>query len=109
MTTEIVIAMYRPHAGKTDQLCGLIREHVPTLRRLELATDRAPIVMQAENGTVLEIFEWATPDAARLAHEHPEVGRIWEAMGQISDLVTLDTLDEKATRFPHFSPLDLVV
>jgi len=44
MTTEIVIAMYRPHEGKTDELYMPLRDHLPTLRRLELATDREAVI-----------------------------------------------------------------
>ena len=104
MNPEIVIAMYRPHEGKDGELRALIREHVPTLRRLELITDRPAMLLRARNGTYLEIFEWRQ---VGVAHEHPEVARIWEAMELVADLVSLSSLDESSRSFPHFTPISL--
>ena len=44
---SLVIAMYRPHPGREDELENLIRKHVPTLRDLELATSRPPILARS--------------------------------------------------------------
>ncbi|MCY4094964.1 MAG: hypothetical protein OXG05_07540 [Gammaproteobacteria bacterium] len=104
MNPEIVIAMYKPHEGKDIELRALIRKHVPTLRRLELITDRPALLAQAQNGTYLEIFEWR--EVGRV-HEHPEVARIWEAMELVADLVSLSSLDEAKRSFPHFKPVEL--
>jgi hypothetical protein len=104
---QVVFALYRPHAGKEAELRRLIAQHVPTLRRLELITDRPAVLVKSRNGTFIEIFEWRSNDAARQAHEHPEVAKIWEAMGPISDLPALETLEEIKNRFPHFEPVDL--
>jgi len=107
MSTEIVIATYKPHAGNDEALRALIREHLPTLRKYELATDRPSILMRAKDGTYLEIFEWATADSARQAHEHPAVAKIWEGMGALGEMPTLGQLDEAKQTFPHFEPVDL--
>ena len=107
MSSEIVIALYHPHEGKEDQLLMLVKDHVPTLRRLELATDRAAICARAKDGTILEVFEWRTADSARQAHEHPEVAKVWEAMGEVSDMRMLEDLEESGKPFPHFTPVDL--
>jgi|SRR5579883_835151 len=104
---QVVFALYKPHAGKDAELRKLIAEHVPTLRRLELITDRPATLVRSGNGTYVEIFEWATVESAGLAHQHPEVARVWEAMGQVCDLPTLDSLEETKHRFPHFAPVDL--
>lgn len=105
MSPEIVIAMYRPHEGKDAELRDLIREHLPTMRRLGLITERPSILCRSANGTYLEIFEWTSIDAARQAHEHPEVARVWEAMGAIADFPSLATMEESGRRFPHFAPV----
>ena len=107
MTPEIVIALYRPHEGKDAELRELIDTHIPTLRRLELVTDRPPILAKAKDGTYMEIFEWATAEAAGQAHQHPEVAGVWEAMGQVADLPVLNSLEEAKAHFPHFQPVDL--
>jgi hypothetical protein len=104
---QIVIALYKPHSGKDADLRKLIAQHIPTLRRLELITDRPSILMKSKDGTYLEIFEWANEDSAGKAHTHPEVAKIWEAMGPVSDLPVLGTLEEVQNRFPHFVPVSL--
>lgn len=104
MNPEVVIAMYKPHEGKDSELRTLIREHVPTLRRLELITDRPALLVRARDGTYLEIFEWRQ---VGVAHEHPEVARIWEAMELVADFATLSGLDEASRNFPHFTPVTL--
>ena len=80
---------------------------MPTLRRLGLITDRPPVLVRSANGTYIEVFEWATAEAAGLAHQHPEVAQVWEAMGRIADFPPLDSLEESKGRFTHFTPVDL--
>ena len=48
MKPEIVFALYRPHEGKDAELRELIKKHMPTLRRLELVTDRIPILVKSK-------------------------------------------------------------
>lgn len=106
MPTEIVFAAYRPHPGKSEALTPLVREHLPTLRKLGLATDREGMLVRAKDGTWIEVFEWSSAEAARNAHEHPAVARIWEAMGKVCDFVSLASLEEAAKPFAHFAPAD---
>jgi hypothetical protein len=37
--------------------------------------------VKSKNGTYIESFEWSTPEAVAAVHHHPEVGKVWEAMG----------------------------
>jgi hypothetical protein len=101
----VVIALYKPHAGKDAELRRIIAQHLPVLRRLELVTDRPAILARAKDGTYLEIFEWRTAESADLAHHHPEVAKVWEAMGAIADYPALESLGEARERFPHFEPV----
>jgi hypothetical protein len=39
MKSEVVFALYRPHAGKDAELRRLIAQHLPVLRRLELVSE----------------------------------------------------------------------
>lgn len=107
MKPEVVFALYQPHEGKDAELRQLIAEHIPTLRRLELITQRPAILAKSTNGTYIEVFEWRSAESAGQAHQHPEVAKVWEAMGEIADLPTLDSLEEARARFPHFEPVDL--
>lgn len=104
--TDIVITAYRPKPGQGDQLFALTRTHVPLLRRLGLATARAPIAMVGDGGVVAEVFEWADGAIAR-AHETPEVQALWARYAEISDYVALRELPETGEIFATFAPLDL--
>jgi hypothetical protein len=104
---QIVIAIYLPRDGSDSELRTLIAEHAPTLRRLGLLTDRAPVVLRSANGSYIEIFEWTSGEAADRAHDHPEVARMWEAIAKIADFKPLASLPEAAEAFSHFEPLAL--
>lgn len=107
MKPEIVFALYRPREGKDAELLELISQHLPVLRRLELITSRPAILLKSKNGTYIEIFEWRSSESANIAHQHPEVAVVWEAMSEICDLPGLDSLEECKERFPHFAPVNL--
>lgn len=100
-----VIACYRPKAGQEAALLDLVRGHVPALRRLGLVTDRAPYCMRAANGTLVEVFEWASAKAIEAAHENPQVHRIWAAFGAACSYVKLSELAEAQQLFAEFEPL----
>jgi hypothetical protein len=107
MTGQIVIAAYRPHTGKDEQLKELLKNHVPRLRRLNLATDRTPVLMQAANGTFIEVFEWASAEAIERAHEHPVVHTMWAEFEAVCDYESLSNLEEIKGLFPGFTPVEL--
>ena len=105
MSTEIVFAVYRPHPGREAELERLVRSHVPMLRDLDLVTAREPVIVRARDGALVEVFEWASPESARLAHEVPAVVRVWEQMGAVAEFGTLAALPEAGEEFPHLRPL----
>ena len=94
MSSQIVIAMYKPNEGKRQDMLDLVKDHVPALLKYELISDRPSILMEAEDGALLEIFEWTSANSAELAHTHPVVAKIWEAMGKVGSFGTLDSLAE---------------
>lgn len=100
-----VIACYRPKPGQDAALMALVRSHVPTLQRLGLATDRAPMQMRAADGTCVEIFEWSSAAAIEAAHQHPEVQPMWAAFGAACEYVKLSQLAEAQQLFAEFKPL----
>ena len=104
---QVVFALYRPHEGKDAELRRLIVQHLPVLRRLEMITDRPPVLVRSKNGTYIEVFEWRSAAMSGRAHEHPEVAGLWKAMGQIADFPGLEGLEEAKERFPHFEPVAL--
>jgi hypothetical protein len=102
---ELVIAVYRPKAGQEAALRALALAHWPLLRRVGLVSDRAPIVMQAQDGAIVDIFEWTSAKAAEAAHHQPEVAAHWEAMSEVADFANLASLAEAQATFPHFRSL----
>ncbi|MCA9612411.1 MAG: antibiotic biosynthesis monooxygenase [Sandaracinus sp.] len=103
---RIVIACYRPKPGATDALHALVRTHVPRLRAEGLVTDRAPIAMAAEDGTVVEVFEWASREAIERAHASPVVHAMWEEFGAVCDYVPIASVAEASALFSEMTPLD---
>ena len=101
---DVVIVAYRPKPGCDAALIELARDHVPHLRRLGLATDRPPFLLQGEDGVIVEVFEWK-PGAIATAHEHPDIQKMWERYAAVCDYVPLNTLPEAAEMFARFQPL----
>ena len=73
MEEQITIACYKPKPGKAEALHLLMREHLPILRSQDLVTDRDSIIMEAKDGTIIEVFEWKSLAAIEKAHTNPEV------------------------------------
>ena len=104
---SLVIAVYRPRKGKAKALLEIVGDHVPTLRRLGLVTSREAIVGKAEDGSIIEIFEWVSDEAIDRAHHDPTIQRIWKRINSASDCVSLSALNESRMPFPSFEPLDV--
>jgi hypothetical protein len=104
---RIVISCYRPKAGCQDALRALIREHVATLRTIGLVTERIPITMEARDGTFVEVFEWASPQAIGAAHRHPVVLKMWEEYGKVCDYLPISQVPEASQLFSEFTPVQV--
>ena len=104
---RVVIACYRPKPGQADALRALVVRHHATLHGLGLVTGRAPIAMQAADGTFLEVFEWRSAEAIQQAHGHPAVLAMWEEYGQVCDYVPVAAVDEATRLFSDFTPVDV--
>jgi hypothetical protein len=104
---QMVIAVYRPHAGKENQLLELVREHVPILRGEGLATERLPLVLRAGGGELVEIFEWQSAEAIDQAHTNPAVLAMWERFAAVCDYETLANLLESQQMFSPFELVEL--
>jgi hypothetical protein len=104
---NMVIAVYRPRAGREAELLELVRGHVPALRKLGLATERPPTVLRAKDGSLLEVFEWVSPEAVERAHHLPEVQQLWARFEQVCEWAPLESLEEARTPFSHFELVDV--
>ncbi len=103
---HLVIACYRPKPGKEADLLAAVRDHLPVLREEKLATERAPIVMRAADGTLVEVFEWVSKEAVDRAHSSPAVLELWERFEASSNYVSLRELQEANDLFAHFAPAE---
>ncbi len=103
----LVIVAYRPKPGQEEALLELTRRHIPILREQGLVTDRVPTAMQAKDGTVVEVFEWASEDAISDAHKNPAVLEMWSRYGEACDIVPLNGLAETSDMFASFAPISL--
>ncbi len=98
---RIVIVGYKPKPGQADALRALMKDHVAILRAQGLATDRPSILMEAEDGTIVEVFEWASKEAIEQAHGNPRVLEMWAQCGEVCEYVPVGTLAEAGQLFPN--------
>lgn len=102
---RIVIVGYKPKPGKTRALKELTKTHVPRLKKEGLVTDREAIIMEAEDGTIVEVFEWLSKEAIQQAHSNPEVLKMWGEYAEVCDYVPIGSLSEFKNLFAEFSPV----
>ena len=101
---RIVIVAYKPKPGKAAALKELTKTHVSRLKKEGLVTDREPVNMETADGTVIEVFEWLSEEAIKLAHSNPAVHQIWADYAEVCDYVPLNTLTEAGNLFAEFIP-----
>jgi hypothetical protein len=102
---RFVIACYAPKTGMADQLLAAVRRHMQVLRAEGLVTDRPSYVMRADDGTIVEVFEWQSAEAISKAHETPAVQALWEQFGAVCEYRPLHTLPEAQRLFAEFEPV----
>ena len=102
---SISVACYRPKAGCEEALLVEVRDHLPPLRAAPQVTERASIVMRAKDGTVIEIFEWVSPEAIASAHSNPVVLEIWKRFEAVCSYEVPGDVAEFQNMFAHFEPV----
>ncbi len=106
MSGIVVIGTYRPRSGKGAEFEALLRAHVPLLRSGGFLTERPGEVLRELKGDCLiEIFEWASRDAAVQAAQDPRVRDHWAKMQSAAEFLPLNTLAEANKPFCHFEAL----
>ncbi|SDT54646.1 hypothetical protein SAMN05216490_3979 [Mucilaginibacter mallensis] len=103
---RIVIVGYKPKAGKAEALKVLMQTHVQRLRQEGLATDRESILMEATDGTIVEVFEWVSAEAIQSAHTNPAVLQMWGEYAEVCDYVPVGSLAEAGNLFSDFTPVE---
>lgn len=98
--------MYKATSEENQKkLLEILQRHVPTLRQYELIDEAPAFLLQSEDGTLIELFEWKDEKAMHVAHEHPAIRTIWGEMEGICTFPSLQDLPEAKHRFPNFKLL----
>ena len=100
-----VLASFKPKPGQEAALLAVVREHVPKLQRLGLATERPSLIMRAADGTIVEAFVWRSAAAIDAAHQHPEVLAMWQRFEAACEYTSLKDLAEGQHPFAEFEVL----
>ena len=106
MEEIIVMVGYKPKEGKAEQLHQLMREHLPVLKQQNLVTGRISIMMEAKDGTIIEVFGWKSRSAIEQAHTNPAVLKMWEKYAEVCDFVPVGTIKETSDLFAEIKPFN---
>jgi hypothetical protein len=104
---RLVVAAYRALPGKEPVLLAEVRDHVPLLRSEGLATDRPTVVMHANDGAIVQVFEWASPAEMEEAKTNPRVRAMWNRFYACSEVSPLNTLFESGDLLAEFESVNL--
>ncbi len=103
----MVIACYRPKPGCEEALLTEVRGHLPVLRAQGLLGEGPSLCGRAADGTIVEVFCWASQAAIDQAHENPEVQKMWARFAEVCDYTTIADVAEASQLFSPFTPIDL--
>jgi len=102
---RFVIAAFKPKPGMQEQLAAAVEKHWRVLRTEDLVTDRPRYAMQSSDGTIVEIFEWRSPEAIERAHRTPAILALWAEFEAACEYIPLASLAEARHPFSEFDPL----
>lgn len=105
--SRVAINAYRPKPDKEVVLLAELRDHQSLLWSEGLATDLEPIVMRAADGTLIEIFQWASPAAIEDAHRNARVQAAWKRLEACADFVPLAGVAGADKAFADFERVSL--
>lgn len=100
----LTINCYKPKKGKKNKLHRTIKKHLPVLREQGLITDREPVIIEAKDGTVIEVFEWKSKSAVKNAHKNYAVLETWGGFSEACEIISLRDIPESSDLFATFSP-----
>jgi quinol monooxygenase YgiN len=103
---RVVIVAYKPKEGKQKELEALMQTHIPRLRLENLVTDREPVIIRSEDGTIVEVFEWASKEAIESAHTNPSVLAMWQEFADVCEFLPVSQVQEASQMFSEFEPLN---
>jgi hypothetical protein len=99
MSTPVTnLVLYRVKKGKEREFLPLIKAHAPALKKSGLITDRGVQAWSAKNirdgrTCFAEMFQWKDRDGGEVAHQSPEIMKVWEPMTPLLDQLEIMVLD----------------
>lgn len=102
---RIVIVGYKPLPGKEEALKELMKTHWEKLRKENLVSDRKPVLMEAADGTIVEVFGWKSQEAIESAHSNAEVQKLWQEYAEVCEYVPVADIPESRNLFSEFAAL----
>jgi len=103
---RFVIVAYTPKVGKEPELMDVVKKHIQVLRNEQLVTEKSAYVMQAADGTLVEVFEWRSPKAIEDAHNNPAIKALWAEFDAACDFTPLASLAEAQQMFAEFDAVE---
>ncbi len=103
---RISIAAFKAKPGKDKELQKVLDDRLPLLRRLGMATDRAPINCRTKDGTIISISEWVSDAMIDKAHQTPEVHALWGRFAECCTWTKLDAIPECLEDFATFDAVN---
>ena len=105
LNTYVAVCTYRVREGQDEAFLALMRNHVPTLRRLGLLAEEPSLLFQGKDESgktfVVEVLRWKSEEAPDLAEQMPDVLRLWEGLGKLVEA----RLGRPAMEFPHMDEI----
>ncbi len=102
---RFVIAAFKPKPGMQRKLEALVEKHWRILHAEDLVTDRPRYAMKANNGAIVEVFEWRSAQSVEQAHHNPAVLALWAEFEEACDYVPVAGLPEAQHPFSEFEAL----
>ena len=101
-----VIVGYKPKPGKEDALKELMKTHLPRLKQEGLVGDKESYIMEAVDGTIVEVFEWLSDEAIQRVHTNAAVLQMWTEYAEVCDYIPVGNLAEAGNLFSGFTALN---
>ncbi len=103
---RFVIVAYTPKPGMEQGLLAAVDKHLRVLQTEQLVTDNPAYVMRAGDGTIVEVFEWRSPEAIEQAHDNPSVQALWAEFSAVCEYTPLNKLAEAQQMFAEFDAVE---
>lgn len=102
---RVAIVAYKPIPGKEKALKELTKQYLPCLKQVGLITDKETFTFETTDGTIIEVFEWVSEKAMKLAQTYPEVQQLWREYAKVCTYTPLNRIPEAGSLFAAFTPL----